>query len=309
VIPPVLRAAARRAAVLAGAAVLLASPSSGQEWREYRAARQGHGVETLRVEVKYGAGRLAVGGSDSGLLYDVTLHYDAERFEPIRSWNAPGGAGNLVVELNSVGGHGDGAINIDLDDLDLDLDLSDLSEIANSSGRLELALGHSTPTDLSLHVGAAKSTLELGGIPLSSVEMKTGASETHLTFDVPNPVEMTHMSLEIGAADFEARGLGNAHFERLDFKGGVGTILLDFGGEWRRDAVATLAMGLAKLRIRIPADLGVRIRRKSFLISFDAPGFEKNDDVWLTPNWDSAEYQLDIDLETAFGTIRIERIP
>lgn len=302
-------AAALRALLAAGLLLAGAAPAAdGQEWREFRAARQAAGIGSLEIEVIYGVGRLEVGTTSGSLLYDARLRYDRERFTPVRGWRAEGPEGHLLVALTS-SSEAEAGRRIRLDEFDLDLDFDDLKRLGDSRGRLDLGLHPDVPIDLTLAVGAAESRLELGGLSLTSLDVATGASRMRISFDVPNRGRMGRMTLKAGAADFRAEGLGNARFERFRFEGGVGDVVLDFSGDWEEDATVSISMGLGQLALRVPSELGVSVRRRSVLAAFDASGFTKVDGAYRTSNWDGAEHRLEIDLEAAFGAVTIERAP
>jgi len=279
---------------LAVSAVLLctAGAALGQEpdWTEVRARRQADGVRAVRVTLEYMAGELRLVPADAGLLYDTHLRYDARRLRPVRRWSVEDGTGQLHMGLEGLGEDGG---------LDLDVDEGD-------HGFLEVGLSREAATELKVTVGAALSHVELGGIPLTGLVYQTGASETDLSFGEPNRERIGRLELDVGAAEFRAAGLGNARFDELAFRGGVGNVTLDFGGEWSGDASATIRMGLGSLTIVVPADLGVRIHKSGFLASLDAPGFEKVDDAWQSGNWGAARYHLDIDLVAALGSIDVD---
>jgi len=301
-----------RPLALAGAALLAglptaSAPLAAQEWRDFRAARQAAETESLEVELIYGAGRLQVTPSEMPFLYDARVRYDASRFRPLRAWTREGDRGRLRVAVTSVG-ETDGPATIRLDDWSVDVDLDDLRRRGDELGRIDLALHPGVPTDLKLLVGAATADLDLGGLSLRSLEFATGASETDITFDAPNRVRMERLSLTAGAAEFEAHSLGNARFDRLEFDGAIGDVLLDLSGQWDESATAAIRMGIGELTIRVPRDIGVRIERRSVLISLDAPGFEKTDSVYVTSNWDTAEVRLEIELKAAFGSVEVERL-
>jgi hypothetical protein len=288
--------------------VLVGSGSlSGQEWKEFRTARQIGDLETLEVEILYGAGRLSVAPAEERLLYDVRMRYDGDRFAPVRSWTTDERAGKLTVSLRSEGSEEE-AVTVLLDDIDIELDLEDLRRLDDEAGRLTIRLGPSVPTDLRVAVGAAEGTLALGGLSLTRLKVETGASQTHLTFDRANKVRLEDLQLKVGAAEFRAENLGNANFERFRFDGGVGDVTLDFGGEWKESSTARVKMGLGALRLRFPRDLAVRIVRRSLLSAFDAEGFTRVGDAYQTANWASAEVRLELELDAIFAAITVERL-
>lgn len=297
------------AVLVAGTAVLVAgtvSSAEAQEWKEFRSARHPGDLQSVSIEVVYGAGRLAVGPSEVGRLYDLRVQYDASRFAPTRTWNAADGEGRLRVSLASRGEDQDRrAVRRE----DVRMDLTSLRRLGDAGTRLELDLGRDVPVDLQVTVGAAESTLRLGGIPLTRLSVETGASDTRVSFDEPNPVRMGELDLRAGAAAFRAEGLGNANFQQFRFRGGVGDVTLDFTGRWTDDARASISVGVGSLRLRLPRELGVRIRKSSFLTSFDAREFIETDDGWQTENWSRASAHLEVDLDAAFGSITVERVP
>lgn len=305
--PPLPAPAVEGSAPLAG---IGPSALSAQEWKEFRSARHTLELRSLELEVVYGAGELRVAPAEGPYLYDLRVRFDASRFRPMRSWSAADGRGRLRIALASRRGEAAaGTGKARLDDFDLDFELGDLEKLGGSGGRLELRLGREVPTDLRAYIGAAESELRLGGLPLANLELHTGASETRLSFEEPNPIGMERLELKVGAAEFRAEKLGNARFERFRFEGGVGDVLLDFTGAGREAARGSIRMGIGGLTIRVPAGLGVRIRRKSFLASFDAPGFTRVGDAYQSSGWDGAGARLELDLEAALGTIKVEVVP
>lgn len=275
--------------MLVGGAGALAGQS--QEWYEMSSRRQVDGVQTLEADIEYGVGRLDVNPAPTGLLYDIDLRYDARRFEPLRQWTSEAGSARLGLELRGDDG------SLDLDDYD-DVDSDDF-------GSLALALSREVPTRLSLGVMAAEARLELGGIALERFVFRTGASETRMSFDEPNPVRMDRLELAAGAADFEANGLGNARFDEFEFTGAVGDVRLDFRGDWEGDATGEIRMGLGALELTFPRDLAVRIEKRGFLASFNSAGFDQVDGGWQTPNWDAAATHLTLAVRAGFGDIDV----
>ena len=149
----------------------------------------------------------------------------------------------------------------------------------------------------------------MGGLSITNLTIETGASDTELSFQQANAVEMGELALQVGAATFEARQLGNANFGSFRFEGGVGEVTLDFSGDWDRSATGSIKVGVGAVKLLIPRELGVRIQRRSFLTAFRAPGFSKQGGEYLSANWDEAELRLDLELDAAFGAISVELVP
>jgi hypothetical protein len=110
---------------------------------------------------------------------------------------------------------------------------------------------------------------------------------------------------QIGVADFTTRHLGNLNAERIEVDAGVGEVTLWFNGEWRRDAEVSIDMGLGSLELRMPEGLGVELRKDSFLTSLDSEGLVKRGASYYSPDWETAERKVTIDLNAAFGSVRV----
>ena len=280
------------------------APVAAQEWRDFRAARQIGDLEALEVELMYAGGRLHVSPSETPLLYDVRLRYDAERSLPRREWRRVGRTGHLRLAASS-----SPEDRRDADDAtwpgDLELELEDLPRDADAAGRLDLSLNASVPTDLWLGIGAGRARLDLGGAHLTALELITGATDVEVGFARENRAAMELLSIKSGATAFMAQKLGNARFRRLEFYGLVGDVVLDFSGSWRSSAEAEITMGLGELLMRVPAHIGVRVRR-SGLASLSAESFEKVGDYWLSPNWETARVRLEVTLVAGLGSVIVE---
>ncbi|MEZ4422980.1 MAG: LiaF-related protein [Gemmatimonadota bacterium] len=273
-----------RTQALLGAALLCAASATAvaaQDWRDFASSRVRTQERSLDVEVRYGAGRVQLRPATGSVLYRVQLRYDADTFTPVASYRS----GRLEVGVDGRGN------SIDLK--------------GDSQGALDLELARGVPIDLDLEMGAVRSELELGGLSLTTLDLKTGASETVVRVGEPNPVEAGSVSVQVGAADFRFEGMGNLNAERMEVHAGIGDVTLDLDGRWRRDARLSVEMGLGSLELRIPPGLGVEIEQDSFLTGMDAESLERRDGRWVTPDFDRAERRIRISIEAAFGRIRV----
>lgn len=268
------------AATITALALLAPRSAAGQDWHTTSYARQLDGEDNLRVHVEYGAGRLNIAPANPGTLYRANVRYDAEAFTPEVSY------ANSRVQFGLEGNNVRGR---------------NLKE-----GLLDLKLTPDVPVELELAFGASDATIDLGGIRVRSVEIATGASRTVLRISSPNPQECEHLELEVGAASFEALGIGNLNTPRLTLQGGVGEVILDFTGDWQQDLDAQIEMGLGTLTLRVPVGLGVRIVKGGLLASFDSQRLTKRGDVYYSEDWDNAAHKLSLEVDAALGSIRVE---
>lgn len=274
------------AGALALASVLaLPLGSAAQTWEEMSASRRVTAEETTRVDVRYGAGVLQVRAGEDDLLYRMFLRYDSDRFEPVADFSGR----RLELGTESRGRN----IDIDTDD---------------ETGELRLELSPRVPLELDLEFGAVRANLDLGGLYLEDLDISTGASQSTVDVSRPTRGRVRSADFEVGAADFTARNLGNLRADRIHLEAGVGEVTLGFGGQWENDLEVDVEMGLGALSLNIPEDVGVRLNKDSFLTSLDADWLEKDGDRYFSRNWESAEHRITIDVDAAFGSIRLNRI-
>lgn len=171
---------------------------------------------------------------------------------------------------------------------------------------LDLTVSRERPFAVDLQAGASENVFDLGGLPLTSLAIKTGAARFEVDFSSPNPATMTLMEIASGAGAFVARGLANANFGELRLGGGAASCTLDFSGELRRDAHARLDAGFAALELSIPRSTSARVATKAFASGTNAVGFMRKDDAYYTPPALEGKHPLlGIDVSVAFGSLSL----
>jgi hypothetical protein len=282
-----MRPASRWTAAVVAALAVSAGRSEAQTWRTMSSARQLQGESRLTVDVRYGVGEFRLAPTTGGELYRMELRYDEERFIPVRDYQPESGTLRLGTRSR--------------DQAHVSLGRTE----GDDPPYLDVALTDAVPLALTLELGAVTSRVDLGGLRLRRFTYRTGASETRLRFSRPNAVACEEMVLEVGAAQLNASGLGNANCARLRVSGGVGEVSLDFSGQWRQSLDADVNVGVGSLRLRVPRDVGVAVELNRFLASFDAPGFTKRGDTWYSENWDRARQRLTMRVNASFGGIEM----
>ncbi len=269
--------------LLAASALVARENLWAQSWRTVTMSRQVDEERAVDVEVSYGAGRFELMPADPGVLYRMELRYDEEQFEPVSEY----GEGQLRLGVEGTGRR---------------IHFSKGEKL----GEMTLELARDLPMDLRLECGAVRAEMDLGGLSLSNLEFKTGASESRLDVSEPNPIRMNEASFQVGAAAFTARHLGNLNADRIQVDAGVGDLKLEFTGDWQGNAEVEVEMGLGTLTLRFPKGLGVRLVRDTFLTSLDSQGLIKRGDSYYSPDWEEADHRLTVRVEAAFGSIDVE---
>ena len=267
-------------ALIAGLGVMDAAEA--QNRRTVTMSRQVENERSLDVKVQYGAGRFSVGPAEAGVLYQMQMEYDEDIFEPLAEYQGS----SLRIGTESVRRR----IRLGRDRM---------------AGEMQLALSREVAIDLDMDFGAVRADIDLGGIPLTRLEIETGASQTLIDISEPNPEMMSRASIDIGAADFTIRNLGNLNTPRIEIDAGLGDIELGFTGDWQQDARVSVDMGLGSLVLRFPRGLGVRLDKDTFLTSLDSEGLVRHGDSYYSLDYDEVEYQITVDVDAAFGSIRV----
>jgi hypothetical protein len=255
--------------------------------RPFSTYRQLHGQTRLAARVEYGAGNLRVEAGAPGDLYRMNLSYDAERFLPVSDFDAS----SRIVVLG-VKSTGSGGVRV------VSREQLRQSAVVSVSPRVDL--------DLDLSLGAVDADLELGGLRIAELDLKTGASQATVRFSRPNAMRCRRASFSAGAAEVAVIGLGNSRCEKITFDGGVGRVVLDFGGASTSSAAVAVTMTVGGITLRLPREAGIRITMDKFLSSFEPAGLVRRGSAFVSPNYDSAERRLEFDLKTAVGGVEVE---
>jgi hypothetical protein len=268
--------------------VLLSLPMSAQDWRSITASRQVHGEDRLQVDLEFASGTFQLSAGRDNTLYRAALEYDAEYFKADNDYNPQRRLLHLSVTPDEI------RRGIELDE--------------NAPQFIRLELSPAVPVSLDLQFGAARADVALGGLMIHTAEIKTGASESVISFDRPNRSECARFDVIAGGAEFRLEGLGNARCSRITLTGGAGQMVADFTGAWPAGTLTRTAikLGVGSLTLRLPDNVGVLVDITRIFASFDATGFEKRGSHYVSPNYDAADAFLEIDLDTALSSIDVE---
>jgi hypothetical protein len=186
------------------------------------------------------------------------------------------------------------------------------TNINGNDNSWELGLSPDVEWRLKGDIGAAKATLDLGGLSVSELQFDVGASDARINFSTPNKTTLNYFKISAGACDLKMNDIGNARFDRLEFDGGVGSFRLDFSGSFDYRADARIEVGLGSIHIIIPSEVGVRLETDdNFLSSIKfskriLKRIHEDKDIFETDNFDTAKGQLVLRLEIGMGSADIE---
>ncbi len=168
------------------------------------------------------------------------------------------------------------------------------------------------PLSFDVELGMGKGVFDLTGLTVKDVSISAGASSFLLKFDKPNKGSIEELSIESGVSKFRAENLCNANFSHLKFEGGVGSYVLDFGGQFNREADVDIQVGLGSLTVDIPEEIGARITyEKNFIahLDIDKDFSEQSENTYVSSNFDDARGRLNMRIEAGLGSVTVRHTP
>lgn len=207
-----------------------------------------------RLKISFGAGELMLSPGAEDALVTGTATYNIPNFKP------------EVVK-------NDGSIEIKQGQFKS-------LNVGNFRNVWDLKLAE-TPMELEINAGAYEGTCEFGGLALTGLTVKDGASNVNLSFSEPNRTEMSVFRYETGASSVKLSGLANANFSTLIFNGGAGNYTLDFSGELGQDATARVETGFGDLMLVIPENVDARVTVEGAAVNVNhSSGWEKSNSTY-----------------------------
>jgi hypothetical protein len=230
-------------------------PTAGPEVTEQVNVPVPTGSGTPMLSLGFGAGEMTLNPGGEGLV-SGTATYNIPVLKPNVSVNGS------VVKITQGNTQGINAIPKDF------------------KNAWDFKLG-SSPMDLQIEAGAYKARYELGGLALTGVTVKDGASDVRLSFSAPNTTEMGVLRYETGASNVIVEGIGNASPASLIFKCGAGNYTLDFSGQLKRNITGHVEAGLGNVTINIPSGVPAQVTVESGLSNISAgSGWQVNGNTY-----------------------------
>jgi hypothetical protein len=208
---------------------------TGPMQTESRTVQLGN-AKTVRAEIKMGAGEMTLGGGAHDL-FEGEFSYNVPTWRPEVDYSVSGSRGLLTVRQPEHSG-----------------------SIGNSKYKWDLHFNNQVPLELSIELGAGKSTLELGTLTLSQLNLKMGVGET----------------------------------------------IVDLAGDWKNDLQATIHGGVGEATVRLPRDVGVRVRARGGIGEIHAGDLHKHGDIYTNDAYGESPVTLNVEVEGGIGKINLE---
>ncbi|MFI5231884.1 MAG: hypothetical protein ACHQSE_05160 [Gemmatimonadales bacterium] len=278
----------RHLSLAAFAVLAAAAPASAQTWRTVDVSRQARDTGAVAAHIDYAVGKLELKPAATGTLYRATMHYDADRAEPVAAFDTATRVLSLGLDLRGM--H---MSNVDAE---------------HDAGSMQAELNPAVPIDLSLELGAVDANLQLGGLRLTDLSLRSGAADVTASFDRPNRETLRTMTLQVGAAQVKLLDAANSGVSRIIAEVGAGSLSIDFGGVLTRDVDVTATLALGGLELNVAPDDGVFVDERTLLGSFKKDGFTKGPDGWYSDNYKAATRHVRVHLRAFMGGLTLTRV-
>jgi hypothetical protein len=167
--------------------------------------------------------------------------------------------------------------------------------------KVELIIPRGHPISLHGKIRMGQSRTDLGGLWLRDVDLQYKAGDHLLEFREPTPFPVDRIAVKGAMGGLELHGLGQASPRRIDVEHGMGELMLDLQGAWRRDGEVKARFRMGECRVWLPEGVHVDIRRAN--VSMGEARTGKQDQATVPPN----APKVTLEVSGAMGELRIER--
>lgn len=279
---------------LALAACLALSPAHAEQKR-LRKDIPSEGVKRLVLDLQVGAAELKLTSHKGPPLVRLDILHDAAD-APRINFSKAGGDGNLGIRSNHQEGGG----------------FSILGKQKNQAikDNWTVSLSRDLPCVVHVEFGLGSGRADFGGLNLEELRFATGLSDVELVFSTPCVGQAKLVELVTGLGSMEVRGLTNLKMSSMKFAGGLGSAVLDFSGSYRQNVEVSLDVGMGSLDLRIPENIGVKIRHDdNFLSSHEFDRLERtSNNTWYSKNWREGPGNLSFQMSVGMGSVDLEWI-
>jgi hypothetical protein len=122
----------------------------------------------------------------------------------------------------------------------------------------------------------------------------------HLNNEVPMDLRV---DMGGGTSHLQLAGLS---LTSLDITLGAGQSTIDLSGDWARDLNVTIDSGAANVSLRLPKDVGARVKVESGPHTIEATDMTKDGDVYTTAAYGMSAVTMQVDMGAGIGQISLD---
>lgn len=240
-------------------------------------------VKSVEVDIDLGLGDLTITGGSNDIMTGK-FEYNVVQWKPEIQYKTTGSRGEIKIKMP---------------DVELDFDEDD-KDIENN---WMLQFNKDIPLEMKIEIGVGESELDFSNVTLSSLEISNGAGEVSVEI---GQQEIDELEIESGAGEVEI-SFDGGNIDELEIDLGAGESVLDFTGNWKSDMDANIDCGVGEVTIRLPEDVGVRIKAGSnWLSEVNTKGLHKKGGAFVNDAYGSSNVTLEFSVDVGVGQLNLE---
>ena len=174
----------------------------------------------------------------------------------------------------------------------------------------KVLLTDDVPYNLDLSYGIGTAYLDLAGLSVKNLFVKTGSADVNIDYlsSMPNAIIMDTMSIKVDLGNVAVRQINHANVQNILAEVGFGNMLLDLAEPIDQPCRVKASVGAGSLEILIPKDkIPIIIRVKESMlcdVRLTRSFHETADNVYSNMKVDDdSDNMLEFDVDVSFGSI------
>jgi N-terminal domain of toast_rack, DUF2154 len=115
----------------------------------------------------------------------------------------------------------------------------------------------------------------------------------------------TDLKVQLGAGK-SMLNLSSLVLSAVDIECGAGETAIDLSGTWAKTTSIKISGGVGQLSVRLPKDVGVRVKADTGIGNTNATGLSKDGNVYTNAAYGTSPITLNLDIEAGVGEIRLD---
>jgi hypothetical protein len=279
--------------------VCLSSSVFAQASKHFRVER-GKNVETITLNYTTSSGVCYLGQGESRDPITVYSKRDIEDFN--HSFNKNVNDGILEVEIS--------LHEKNNETFSQSISNKMFTEAKPEENIWKVLLTEDVPYDLNLSYGIGTAYLDLAGLSVKNLFVKTGSADVNIDYlsSIPNAIIMDTMAINVDLGNVAVRQINHANVQRILAEVGFGNMLLDLSEPLDEPCRIDASVGAGSLEILIPKNkIPIIIRVKESMlcdVKLTKSFTELEDNVFSNMAVDAdSDHMLEFDVDVSFGSI------
>jgi hypothetical protein len=246
------------------------------------------GAQSVSADLEIDSGSLVVsGGAD--LMFEGTFTYNINRWEPEIDYSVKQDTGELSVRQGG------------------ELWIPAFWFIHND---WDIHFANSVPLDLGATLSSGDGDFNLQSLALRSLKVDASSGDVGVDLSGDKP-ELRRVEVDSSSGDVDVALKGKySTYIQMDVENSSGDVNVNLLGEWASALGATISNSSGDVTLRLPKDVGVRVRARTRSGDVSAPGMTVDSEdgegaVYVNDSFRRAIITLQIDVEVSSGDITL----